>query len=61
MFKNLSLRVKLIAPLILMSAVILLLVAGGMRSVSTSEDIARDLGSRYLSGISLLLEADRDL
>jgi len=61
MFKNLSLRGKIIAPLALMSAVIVVLVAGGMYSVSASKDIARELGSHYLNGISLLLEADRDL
>ena len=61
MFKNLSLKIKLFIPLILVG-IILIVVAGiGVLSSHQVQNAVADIHQKYLPGIDNLLQADRDL
>ncbi|MCB1887637.1 MAG: methyl-accepting chemotaxis protein [Rhodocyclaceae bacterium] len=61
MFKNLSLRWKLLVPVMALVAIVLALVASAVHTAREASAITQELGKRYLPATAVLLEADRDL
>jgi methyl-accepting chemotaxis protein len=61
MLKDLSVRWKILAPILLLGFITLVLVGTGVTNAKRGEAITIELGTRYLPAIDLLLQADRDL
>ncbi|TVO58495.1 methyl-accepting chemotaxis protein [Denitromonas halophila] len=61
MLANLSVRWKIIGPILFMGAMSLVLSAFGINSARNTEALTVEMGGRYLPAITVLLEADRDL
>ena len=61
MLSNLSVRWKIIGPILFMGAMTLVLGLFGIHNAKNTEQLTLELGARYLPAITVLLEADRDL
>jgi len=61
MFANLSVRWKILIPILMLGAILVALVGTSINNARNAEEITLTLGSQLLPANSLLLEADRDL
>ncbi len=60
-FANLSFRRKIALPILLLAVLLLLVGALGVHGIAQLNESNQRLGKRFLPGIALLLNADRDL
>lgn len=60
-FANLSFRRKIALPILLLAVLLLLVGALGVHGIAQQNESNQRLGKRFLPGIALLLNADRDL
>jgi len=60
-FANLGFRWKIALPIMLLAILLVSMGALGMRGITQVADSSTKLTNRFLPGISLLLNADRDL
>ncbi|MCO3558672.1 methyl-accepting chemotaxis protein [Pseudomonas aeruginosa] len=60
-FANLSFRRKIALPILLLAVLLLLVGALGVHGIAQLNESNQRLGRRFLPGIALLLNADRDL
>ncbi len=60
-FANLSFRRKIAPPILLLAVLLLLVGALGVHGIAQQNESNQRLGKRFLPGIALLLNADRDL
>ena len=60
-FTDLGFRWKIALPILLLAALLVAMGVLGMRGITQVADSSTTLTNRFLPGISLLLNADRDL
>ncbi len=61
MLNTLSLRWKLLVPVVALVAIVLALVGSAVHTAREASTITQELGKRFLPATAVLLEADRDL
>jgi len=61
MFANLSVRWKILTPILMLGLILVVLVGASINNARNAEEITLALGSQLLPANNLLLEADRDL